>query len=323
VSPGSSNNPNGGAVDISLDQRVAETIAGDTRRSSLELGTEAAGPTSAISFDRYTQAMPHITHPQALFAALFGDPGLDADALLAIQARRQSVLDDVAGDYQSLRGRVSSDDRLRVEAHLDAIREVELRLGAQTSCTAEPKAYPSVYEPADLPSWTRDMMDLLVLAFACDLSRVASLVYRHPGGGVSYFPWLGLGPDDGVPEHHQMTHEFDAWVPELTTIFTWFTAQTAYLIDRMKATPELGGSLLDSALILQASECSDGMVHGKVDMPLLLAGRAGGGLETGRWLQFDHRPHNELLVTIMNLMGIEGTCFGNPYFCAGPLSGLV
>ncbi len=323
VTPGTATNPNGGAAGMSLDQLIATTIAGNTRRPSFELGTEAAGPTSALAYDAYAQALPHIIHPSELFIELFGDPELDAGALAALQARRQSILDDVAGDYEQLRSRVSADDRVRVEAHLDSIREVELRLGIQASCAVEPLNYPELYTPADLPQWTRDMMDLLVLAFVCDLGRVASLVYRHPGGGVSYFPWLGLGEDDGVPEHHEMTHEPDSWIPELTTIFAWYTAQTAYLIEQMKATPELDGNLLDNSLILHASECSDGSVHGKVDMPFVLAGRAGGQLETGRWLQYDHLPHNQLLVSLMNLMGIEGTCFGNPHFCAGPLPGLV
>jgi hypothetical protein len=323
VTPGTATNPNGGAGGMSLDQHVAHAIAGNTRRRSLELGTEAAGPTSAIAYDAYAQALPRITHPGDLFSALFGDPELDGEALANLQARRRSILDDVAGDYEQLRGRLGGDDRLRVEAHLDAVREIELRLTTQASCAAELPEYPDLYAVGELPTWTRDMIDLLVMALACDLTRVASLVYRHPGGGVSYFPWLGLGENDGVPEHHAMTHELGAWIPELTEIFRWYTAQTGYLIERLAATPELDGTLLDNVLIFQGSDCSDGSIHGKIDMPFLLAGGAGGQLETGRWLRWNHRPHNQLLVSIMNLMGIAGTCFGNPYFCDGPLPGLV
>lgn len=324
VVPGSVGQVNGGAGGISLDQHVAARIAGNTRRRSLELGTEAAGPASAITFDQYKQPLPRITHPDQLFAALFGDPQLDADALAALQARRASILDAVADDYRALQPKISASDRQRVDAHLDAIREIELRLSVQAGCEAPDAAYPSAYAPADLPTWTTDTLDLLVLALTCDLSRVASLVYRHGGGGTSYFPWLGLGEDDGVPEHHQMTHELGDWIPELVEIFRWYTAQTAYLIDKLANTPEGEGRLLDNVLIFQASECSDGSIHDKIDMPFLLAGQAGGALETGRWLRYDsHRPHNELLVAIMNLLGVEGSCFGNPYFCEGPLPGVL
>ncbi|MGB1277174.1 MAG: DUF1552 domain-containing protein, partial [Nannocystaceae bacterium] len=253
---------------------------------------------------------------------LFGDPTLDPQALAAVVARRKSVLDDVQADYTALTKQVGAADRQRVEAHLEALRDVERRLTIQANCEPMAASFPTSYERDDLPQWTRDMIDLLVLALACDLTRVATLVYRRPGGGESMFPWLELGAAQDV-DHHAMTHDAAEYIPQLQTIFAWFNEQTAYLLQRLGETPDLDGVLLDQVVLLQGSECSDGQLHAKKDLPLLLAGRAGGQLETGRVVDAGGVPHNNLLVSLMNLMGLPGTTFGNPYFCDGPLEGLI
>ncbi|MEZ4430525.1 MAG: DUF1552 domain-containing protein, partial [Nannocystaceae bacterium] len=315
--------PGASAGGISVDQRIAAAVGEQTRRASLVLGNENSGTLSAISYDEHHHALPKHTHPLQVFAALFGDPALDPEALAGLVARRQSVLDGVSAEYAALAKRVSGADRQKLDAHLEAIRDVERRLSIQAGCEPAAADYPVEYVADDLPTWVRDMTELVVLALACDLTRVVSLVYRRPGGGQSFFPWLGLGPEQGAVEHHEMSHAVSEHVDALRLIYTWFCEQTAYLITRLKETPDLEGSLFDSVVLLQGSECSNPELHDKRDMPFLLAGSAGGALSTGRVLDCGGAAHNDLLVSLLQLMGLPDQTFGNPYFCQGPLKGLV
>lgn len=305
-----------------MDQRLAAHIGAGARLPSVELSAESNGSRSSLAYGTYGQPLPPHTHPLTLFKAAFGDPEIDEGQLERLLVKRRSVLDSVRDELQSLKRQVSGHDVRRLDAHFEAVREVERRLGGQASCGAQLPALSEDYAADDLPAWARDTMDVLALVLACDITRVSTLCFRSPGGGTSYFPWLGLGDAPEMPEHHNMTHEMSEWLPQLATIFRWYQSQTAYLIERLKATPELGGSLFDHTLILQGSECSDGSVHDKVDMPFLLAGSAGGRLTTGRYLRYDHKPHNDLLVSIAQVFGMEESRFGNPYFCTGPLPGL-
>jgi len=102
-------------------------------------------------------------------------------------------------------------------------------------------------------------------------------------------------------------------------MLTWYTDQFAGLLDRLEAIPEGEGTLLDNCLVLWCNELSRGNTHSHDDMPFILAGGAGGALRTGRHLVYDREPHNNLLLAVAQLMGVEANSFGHPEFCTRPL----
>jgi hypothetical protein len=166
-------------------------------------------------------------------------------------------------------------------------------------------------------------MDLLTMALACDITRVASLQWSR-SVSQTRFSWLNI-----TEGHHDLSHRPDddaGAVDKLTRINTWYAQQLAGLISRLAATPDgAGGTLFDNTLILWCNELAKGNTHGRVGAPYVLAGSAGGALRTGRYLAYDGQglPHNNLLVSILNAMGVPDTTFGRAEWCTGPLTGLL
>jgi hypothetical protein len=163
--------------------------------------------------------------------------------------------------------------------------------------------------------------DLLVLALACGQTRVASLQWSRAVSNVR-FTWLGI--DEG---HHGLSHLPDddtASQDALASINQWYAARFADLVQKLKSYPEGAGTLFDQCLLLWCNELGKGNTHSREDAPYVLAGSAGGALETGRFLEYDGDvPHNDLLVSLLQIMGLPDTTFGRPEWCNGPLSGLI
>ena len=166
-------------------------------------------------------------------------------------------------------------------------------------------------------------IDLMVMALACDITRVASLQWSR-ALSATRFSWL---PSPITEGHHDLSHRGDddaSAVDKLTRINQWYASQLARLIAKLKAVPEGDGTLFDHTLILWCNELGKGNTHSRVNAPYVLAGSAGGALATGRFLTFEGDvPHNNLLLAILQLMGLPDTTFGNPDWCTGPLPGLV
>lgn len=316
----------------SLDQYLAEhfeTVAGvPFHKKSISI-TQSYFFNGQLSYDAQGNGIPAYLAVGDLFDDLFGLGDLSEGEREALRLRRHSVLDSVLGSYERLRGRLGSGDKARLEEHLDALRAVELRIDAQISC--EKPADGTFFDPpgnADgdgLLEWADMMQDLVVLALACDATRVASIVYRACGGGASYLPWLGFSEDYDTGEHHEMSHRYQdpAWDPALVLAARWFCGQTARLIGKLQAVPEGTGTLFDSVLLFQGSDVATGH-HTWDDMPYLLAGSGGGVIETGRYLELpEQTPHNALLVSILQAMGLADDTFGDAAPGIGPLPGLV
>jgi uncharacterized protein DUF1552 len=207
------------------------------------------------------------------------------------------------------------------------VRDLEARLAANVSVGSscvKPAAPTIDFKANDnFPAIGKAQMDLLVMALACDLTRVATIQWERSVGDVR-FTWLGA-----TRGHHTISHDADTVtdsVEMLTKINVWYSQQLAYLLGKMASIKEGAGTMLDNTLVFWCNELSRGNVHSHPDMPFVLAGGAGGALKTGRWLVYPKAtsvPHNNLLVSIMNVMGLPDTTFGNPAFCTGPLSNLV
>jgi hypothetical protein len=179
----------------------------------------------------------------------------------------------------------------------------------------------------NFPATGQLQMDLLVMALACDLTRVASIQWENSVGGTR-FTWLGM--DRG---HHDMSHDGDDvtdTVEKLTQINIWYSQQLFYLMDALAKIPEgpTGETMLDHTLILWCNELGRGNVHSHNGLPIVLAGGAAAAshsLKMGRFLQFPDKTgkHADMLVSLMNIFGLPDQTFGNPAYCSGPLSGLA
>jgi hypothetical protein len=305
----------------SLDQMVARRIGGETPLPSLELGTEPprqgndsmnpiAFANTASWSSPTTRLNPEI-NPRVAFDRLFRGPtGPEArrDA-----GDRRSVVDLVLDDARSLRGRASIADRHKIDEYLQSVRSVEVQIDRALNPPVRswiPPTRPDLTPPPDGIPARRDehlrlMMDLMVLAFWTDTTRVSTLMMAH-GFSRQSFNFL-----DGVTsDHHGMSHHKNEphAVFEYTTVSRWYMEQFAYMIDRMKRIDEGDGSLLDHTLLLYGSEMKDGNGHVKEDLPIVLAGGGRGALKgkTGRRVvATPHTPLANLHLTLARRFGCE------------------
>jgi hypothetical protein len=171
-----------------------------------------------------------------------------------------------------------------------------------------------------MPDITRLQLDLLALALACDLTRVASLQFSTAINAIG-FPWL-----NSTAEGHNLSHRGPsdtAARDQLTQRASWYAGQIAYLAQQLAAVTEGDRTLLDNTVLVWGNELSLGNSHSHTEIPFMLLGSAGGRLRTGRYLQFGGQPHNRLLLSLLQTMGVDATSFGNRDFIGGgPLTGL-
>ena len=312
----------GSAGGISIDQHVANTLGSDSPYRSLEFGLNASirqAIPSRMSWRAPFEPVPVMEEPAAAFERVFGSGVEDPARLAEIQAQRQTVLDAVMDDYSRLNARLGAEDRRRLDAHLTAIRDVEARISAMAPDSA--CEVPELGPTGTFPEKGRAMMDMMVMAMACELTPVTSMQW---GTGQAYVRHTWLGSDRS---HHSISHDGDsntASQDELTRINHWYAQQYAYLLQQMKAIPEAdGGTLLDHAVVMWCNEIGKGNNHQNDDIPYVLAGSAGGQFRTGRYLRYDSVGHGDLYVSIMNALGMDDTTFGDPDYCTGPLPGLT
>ncbi|MCR9159962.1 MAG: DUF1552 domain-containing protein [Nannocystaceae bacterium] len=300
----------------SIDQIIAEHWESQLGAPLAKRTLNITARGNMISFNAEGAPAAKKKNVENLFDEVFGLAALPAEERARIRAERKSVLDGVMSSYSALEARVSGADKARVQAHLDAIRELELRIDTELECTIpQAEAYVQPQgggEWENLPAWIDMMQDLLVLAFSCDVTRSATVQLRDCGGGQSYLPWLGWGAyeEDGsnydLHEHHEMSHRWrnDEDAVRLALAAQYYSAQNATLLDKMRATPEGGGTLYDSVLLLQGSDIAVGS-HEQVDMPFVVVGPAGGAVRGNRMIELgDQTPHNRLLAAVLRALGM-------------------
>lgn len=303
---------------ISVDQHIAAQIGGATKLASLELAVEASPSTvsSRLSYLGAAQPVPPESDPQKVFHRLFG--GLSPE----LEAQRKSVLDAVSDDLGTLTPTLGRADQLKLEAHLDAVRDVEKRLYITPSPTCGSIEL-GRFDVDDLPAIGKEQMDLLVLALACDLTRVVTLQWSQ-AVSMTRMTWLGI-----TDPHHTLSH-YPVTDPvaqaKLVQINRWYATQFAYLLQAMKSVPEGDGTLLDHSVVLWCNELGEGSTHSRRNVPYVLAGSAGGHFKTGRFLDFQgsKKPwHSDLLVSLCQAMDLSDATFGNPAYCHGGIAALT
>jgi hypothetical protein len=311
---------------MSVDQYVASKIGQNDRFSSLELGVQTSAwggnVQTRMSYAGEGQFVPPDDDPRSVFSRLFGDVAAPGTVDRALE-RRKSVIDLVSGELKDLRARVGKEEQAKLDQHLDAVRKVELGLSGPTmgaGCTT-PSAPMAVdpYDNGSFPVIGKAQMDLLVLALSCGMTRVASIQWNHTVG-PAVFSWLGIG--DG---HHSLSHSDDSntsGVADFVKAERWYAQQFAYLLDQLAATPDPdGGTLLDSTQVVWSKELGDGRLHDCKGVPWVLAG--GKYFQNGRFVDFGGAPHQKLLVSICQSVGLDNMTFGDPTKGVGPLDGLA
>ena len=307
-------------VGVSVDQIAASRIGEKTRLASLEIGCEQGAMagncdsgyscvySSTMSWRSATQPLPKEVNPKLVFERLFASA---PDANRAKRdARRKSILDFVSQDSKDLTGRLGRNDVRKLDEYFSAIRDIELRI--ERAEKLPPIKAPDYAAPAGIPAayeeHIRLMCDLVVLAFQADVTRVVSFVLANEGSNKPY-------PFIDVPEgHHDLSHHGgdDAKKAKIRQINSFHTKQLAYLLEKLKSTPEGDGSLLDHAMVAYGSGNSDGNAHNHDNLPILVAGGGCGTLKTGRHIRYSKEtPLNNLWVSMLNRMEVDLTQIGD------------
>ncbi|MCC6620949.1 MAG: DUF1552 domain-containing protein [Deltaproteobacteria bacterium] len=327
---GGLDSPTGGR---SLDQVVAQAIGQGERFPSLELGVQTSawggGVQTRMSYAGPGSFVTPDDDPRRVFERLFGTVGgaigEDPDKL---RRRRQSVLDLVRGQTVSLHGRLGRGEQKKLEAHLEALRALEIQLAPpRQASTCEAPAPPegrAVYDNASFPAVLAAQTELAALALGCGQTRVVSIQCAHTIA-PTVMDWVGVA--DG---HHSLSHIDDsnvAGVDQFVATERWYAERFKDVLDALAARPdpdfpESDRTLLDATLVVWAKELGDSRLHVCKDVPFVLAG-AGGALPKGRWLRTNGEPHARLLVSVAQLMGLELDTFGDPAAGSGALGGLV
>jgi Protein of unknown function (DUF1552) len=316
---------------MSVDQYVAREIGSGSRLASLELGVQTSAwggnVQTRMSYTAPGVYAPPDDDPASVYRRLFGAMAPAPGMVDAMMVRRRSVLDLVRGEVRDLQTRVGAEERAKLDAHLESLRRVETSLtGSSASpvmgCAAPPVMSLNHQQNDSFPAVGRAQMELMLAAFSCGATKVASIQWAHTVA-PQVFTWAGVREG-----HHALSHMSDgnaAGVRDFVTAERWFASQFAWLVGRMAELPEPGGAgtMLDHSLVLWAKEMGDGRLHDCVSVPFVLAGGAGGLLTTDRYLRFTRMPHQRLLVTVCHAMGVEIPAFGDPARGAGPLPGVL
>jgi hypothetical protein len=306
---------------ISVDQILAQETGKHTQLASLELAIESgetAGScdtgyacpyTNTISWKGPSTPLPTENNPRLIFERMFGDSGsTDPKERLGQMRAQKSILDSVTDEVAHLQGALPQSDRTKLSEYLDAVRGVERRIQI---AEADHRELPLVEHPAGIPADWEDhvklMLDLQVLAYQCDLTRVITLMMGHEQSGMTY-PQIGV-PDAHHPvSHHQ--HEPEK-VAKTAKINAYHVTMFAYLLDKLRTTPDGDGSLLDHMTLIYGAGIADSNTHAPVDIPFILAGGGAGNLKGGRHTRLTGVPLANLHLTLMDQFGVHRDSIGD------------
>ena len=317
----------------SLDQFMASQLGMATAFPSIELGVQTsawgASIQTRLSYNDKHQYVHPEDDPGAAYRRLFGGASAAASSTggAPVADPRKSVLDVVRGELNALKKQLGAEEQIKLDAHLDSLRQIERRTagaaaaggascgGMQAPKIADPKSNEQFPEVGKL------QMDILVAAAACDLSRVLTLQWTHTVS-PTIFSWAGASEG-----HHELSHKDDgnqAGVASFVLAERWVTEQFVAFLDRLKATPEADGSgtLLDTSTVVWVKELGDGRLHDFKSVPFIIAGGGNGYWNSGRYLKLDAVPHQKLLVSLGQSMGIAMESFGSD-MVTGALGGLT
>lgn len=307
-------------VGTSIDQLVAKEFGKDTQLASLEVALdprdatgvcdgESCARSNSISWRNETLLLPMENDPRMVFERMFGDSGTsEPTARLERLRKDRSILDSVTEAVADLERGLGAGDRRRIDEYLASVRDVERRI--QRAEEQSDREMPLVSQPNGIPpsfdEHAKLMFDLQVLAYECDLTRVITFMIGREFSGRSY-------PEIGIPDaHHPLSHHQNSPVKirTIAKLNTYHVSLFAYYLEKLQSTTDGEGSLLDHSLLLYGSGISDGNTHDHTNLPLILLGGKG-LLRGGRHLQYDGEPSANLLLSVMEKMGLPIDKIGN------------
>ncbi|HTU25955.1 MAG TPA: DUF1552 domain-containing protein [Pirellulales bacterium] len=315
---------------MSIDQLCAERIGHLTPLPSLELAIDpvASGVDGVVGYTRLyasyiswrsaSMPMAREINPRFVYERLFGSRGGAAADARARQDNRL-LLDLVLEDAGDLSRRLGRDDRTKLDEYLESVRAVEKRIAAHEApverswhplTQPEPFPVPHATAPASFPDHIRLMLDLMVLAFWTDSTRISTFMFANDVSGRNF----GSVIEGTNGAHHEFSHHTGAAekIDAYKKINRWHSAQLAYLLDRMRSIHEGNGTLLDNSMVMFGSSISDGDRHNPSNLPIILAGRGGHTINTGRHLVSPHEtPLCNLYASMLDRMGTPVERFGD------------
>ncbi|VTT98600.1 Uncharacterized protein OS=Fimbriimonas ginsengisoli Gsoil 348 GN=OP10G_3570 PE=4 SV=1: HXXSHH [Gemmataceae bacterium] len=314
---------------MSADQHIASVVGQVTRFPSLELGIDRGGSTGNCD-SGYSCAYSHNlswrgestpnskeVDPKAVFERLFGgnDPKEQVQARAKRDLYNTSILDFVNEDAKGLNKTLGTADQKKLEEYLASVREVEQRIQKAKAAASAPVAKPNIPAPTGIPKdyaeHIRLMADLMVLAFQTDLTRVVTFPFANEG---SNRPYKFIEVPEG---HHDLSHHGSdpKKLEKIKKINTFHTEQLAYVLGKMKGTKEANGTtLLDNVMLVYGSGNGDGNRHNHDELPILLCGKGGGSVASGKHAAFPKRaetPLMNLFLAIFERMGAPANSFGD------------
>lgn len=316
---------------ISVDQVAAEKLGKYTRFRSLTLSSDGGvgykSRTSTLSFNSAGKPIPSEHRQREIFERYFSPKGGNTT-----QERRKSlnqgkkIVDLVLEDSKSFKKRLGANDKVKLDEYLSSLNEVEKQLNRNEKWLNVPlKEFDASLinmdvDPTTAPEdYVRSMLDIMVLGFQTDITRVMSfMMAREDGMGFGdNFPKIALG----LKGHHTISHDratghWEDW----GRLDRWYAKQFNYFLNKMKNTKDVNGSLLDTTLILYGSACST--THNARNCPLILAGGSDLGVEHGTYIQFDEKKErlSNLFVSMLNKLDVETVSFSDS---TGPLSAIL
>ena len=322
-------------VGVSVDQVAARKAGHRTPLPSLELGCEpgrssgncdsgySCAYSSSISWSSPSTPLGKEVNPRNVFERLFGQAGKPSEQSKRQQvqhALRKSILDFVAEDAGRLRKKLGQADRRKLDEYLDGVRSIEQRIERSEQeakrITGMPIARPDGV-PHDYAEHIRLMCDMMIVAFQTDQTRIATFMMANAGSNRNY---RMIGVPDG---HHNLSHHGNnrEKLAKIAKINRFHVEQFAYLLGRLRSIREGDGTLLDHCMILYGSGLNDGNRHNNENLPLVLAGRGGGTIRTGRHLQVPvETPVTNLFLAMLERFGTPVPWLGDS---TGTLSGLA
>jgi len=310
-------------VGVSVDQIAAERIGRRTRLPSLELSADRGRSSGScdsgyacayqynISWKTESTPMPPEVDPRLVFERLFavGPSAETAESQTVRMQHRKSILDFVADDANELKRKLGYTDNRKLDEYLTAVRELEMRIEQAEKFSS---ALPDFSKPTGIPKENeqhlRLMFDLMALAFQTDTTRIATFIIAHDG---SNRPYPNLGVSDG---HHDLSHHGnnEEKKQKIAKINRFHATQFAYFLEKLKSVPEGEGTLLDNCMIVYGGAIGDGNRHNHDNLPIVLAGRGGGTLLTGRHVRYDREiPMTNLYLAMLERLSVSAERVGD------------
>ncbi len=309
---------------VSIDQLLAKELGNKTRFGSLELGCERGGLagdcdsgyscaySNSVSWRTETTPVAKEVNPRLVFERLFQSEDINETQEARAQrlAENKSILDFVMEDAKLLNKKLGTTDRMKLDEYMSGVREIERRISfvENEAKSNNIQQFSNIDIPSDYGEHIRLMGDLMVLAFQTDTTRVSTFMFANEGSNRSY---KSIGVSDG---HHEMSHhqKNPEKLEALRKINTFHVSQLAYILNKMESIKEGDKTLLDNSMVLYGAGICDGDRHNHDDLPLLLAGKAGGKISSGKHLKFNNgTPMSNLFLSMSDKLGIPQENIGD------------